>query len=231
MCISGQFENLPQADLLLYSPDGGLPTIDTLHILRGRFSYEARLEGSDAYTFVILYPNFSTLAFRARSGSDVRIRGDALSLSQVSVEGADSVLPSSPTPTAKPLSIGKKLPQSGIIKHRPGTYLLVAFWANWKHGSIVAQNNTRQALNDHPDLHAFTYSLDLEPQRGHAAEEPTDTARWRTYCDYTGWGGPLLARMGIRNLPYYILVGPDGRILALGTDYNQDIKAEVQKLP
>ena len=230
MRIRGEFENLPQADLLLYSPDGGLSVIDTLHILRGKFDYQTRVEGSDTYTFVIVYPNFSTLAFQAHSGSDVRIKGDALSLNKVNVEGADSVIPSETQRAKKPLSIGKKLPQSGIIKHRKGTYLLIAFSANWKNGGNFVNYLLRTSLDEHRNLQAFTYSLELEPREARN-EEPIDTTRWHTYCDYNGWGGPLLTRLGIRNIPYYILVGPDGRILALGPDFNQDIKSELQKIP
>lgn len=229
--IRGQFENLPQADLLLYSPDGGLSTIDTLHILRGRFDYQTKVEGDDPYTFVILYPNFSTLAFQAHSGCDVRIKGDALSLSQVSVEGADSVLPSGRQVAPRPLKVGSRLPRSGIVKHQRGTYLLMTFWADWKHGSNIVNYNTRTALNEHPDLRAFSYSLDLEPRNTRFAESIPDSMRWRTYCDYTGWGGPLLTRLGIRNIPYYILVGPDGKVLAMGSDYNQSIKPAMQKIP
>ena len=228
--IRGEFENLPQADLLLYSPDGGMSVIDTLHILRGKFDYQTRVEGTETYTFVIVYPNFSTLGFQAHSGSDVRIKGDALSLNKVIVEGADSVIPSEIKKAKNPLSIGKKLPQSEIIKHRKGTYLLIAFFADWKNGGSYVNHLLRTSLNENHNLHAFSYSLNLQPSKVRD-EEPVDSTRWHTYCDYNGWGGPLLSRLGIRNIPYFILVGPEGRILALGPDFYQDIKSELQKIP
>ena len=229
--IRGEFENLPQADLLLYSPDGGIMSIDTLHILKGRFEYETRPEDGEPHTYVIIYPNFSTLSFMARSGSDIRIEGDALSLSQVKVEGADSLVSDEPRRGKSPLAIGKKLPKSSIIKQKAGHYLFIGFWADWKHGSNAVNYNTRLALRQHPDsLTAFTYSLDLQP-----AERPTndyfeDSLRWRTYCDYQGWGGPLVSKLGIRNIPYMILLDPKGTVIAMGCDFNRDISPALQKI-
>ena len=222
--IRGKFENLPQADLLLYSPDGGLENIDTLHIMKGQFEYQTRINGGP-YTYVIVYPNFSTLGFQAHSGSDIRIKGDALSLSQVHVEGADSILTQEVKSDKKPLSIGKKLPKSKLIHHKNGTYLLIAFWANWRIGGNNINHNIRQALDAHPDsLYAFTYCLDINPENNKIAESIEDTTRWHTYCDYTGWNSALLTKYGIRNIPYFILAGPKGTILAMGSDYNRDIK-------
>lgn len=229
--IRGEFENLPQADLLLYSPDGGIMSIDTLHIVKGSFDYETRPEDGEPHTYVIIYPNFTTLSFIARSGSDIRIEGDALSLSKVKVEGADSLVRDEAHRGKSPLAIGKKMPQSNIIKQKPGHYLLISFWAEWKHGSNVVNYNTRLALREHPDsLTAFTYSLDMQRAERPMNDYYEDSLRWRTYCDYQGWGGPLLSKLGIRNIPYMILLNPKGTIIAMGSDYNRDISPTMQKI-
>jgi len=230
--ISGQFENLPQADLLLYSPDGAMSSIDTLHIVKGKFDYQTPLPDDGSHTFVVIYPNFSTLSFMARAGQQVRIEGDALSLGNVTVEGADSILPKQTAVTKKsPLAVGKKFPKNKIIRHEPGTYLLVSFWADWKYGSSTVNYNTRRALTDCPDsLQAFTYSLDIDPAATERRRtERSDTLRWKTYCDHRGWQGPLLAKLGIRNIPLMVLVGPDGNIVAMGSEYNKDIKPHLPK--
>ena len=239
--IRGKFDNLPQADLLIYSPDGGLSSIDTLHIMKGKFDYTTPLD-KDVHTFVVVYPNFSTLSFMAHEGTEVRINGDALSLLEVKVEGADSVLPQVKHEGRNPVKIGKKLPKSKIIKQKPGTYLLIAFAAEWKHGSASGMNYyIRQALREKKDsLHAFTYMLDLESKvinkeneedkRKLTEEEKQDTARWHTYCDYSGWSGPLLSKLGIRNIPYMILLDPSGKVVAMGNDYNKNIKPEIEKI-
>ena len=229
--IRGQFENLPQADLLLYSTDGGLNTIDTLHIVKGKFDYLTHAEGIEPYTYTIVYPNFMTLSFLARPGADVRIKGDAQSLSQVSVEGADSVLPAERRTGKNPLAVGKRLPKSKLVKPDSKNYLLINFWAEWKHGSSTVNYYTRRALEEHPDsLRAFSYSLDVSPKMGRMTEHISDSLRWKTYCDYTGWSGILLAQYGIRNIPFMILVSPQGKILAMGSDYIRDIKPEMEKV-
>ena len=234
--IRGSFDNLPQADLLLYSPDGGLSVVDTIHILKGRFDYSARVEESaEPYTYVIVYPNFTTLSFLARSGADVRVKGDALSLNQVVVEGADSVLRDTLRQGYQPLAVGRRLPSSSLVpgrtKRKKGQWLLVCFWASWKHGSSVVNYYTRQALREHPDsLCAFTYSLDVVPGAESIRETIEDSTRWQTYCDYTGWSGALVSKYGVRNLPFMVLVNAGDTIVALGSDYNKDIKPSVQEI-
>ncbi len=228
--ISGKFENLPQADLLLYSPDGGMLTIDTLHIVKGHFDYSLRLADSESHTFVVLYPNFRTLAFMAHEGQEVKIKGDALQLDEVRVEGADSVLPEEKLPEKQSIVVGKRLPKNNLIPHANKHYLLIGFWANWKNNGQQVNYNVRSALRDHPDsLHAFTYSLDVEPPRNQRTEA-IDSTVWRTYCDYRGWDSPLLSKLKIRNIPWMILLSPDGIVLASGGKYHEDILPALRKI-
>lgn len=228
--ISGEYENLPQADLLLFSPDGGLSTIDTLHVVRGKFQYETSVtDPNEAYTWVILYPNFSTLRFIAHSGTEVKIKGDAFSLGNEHVEGADSILPIETHKGRQPLKVGSPLPKNNIVKMQKGRWMLVSFWADWKHGSSTASYFTRQAMQQYPDsLSALTYSLNLEKKQ--QTESIDDTLHWHTYCDYRGWASPLVNKFGIRNLPWFILLNPKGRIEATGSDYNRDIKPSLQHI-
>lgn len=83
--IRGEYQHLDQADLLLYSTDGGIEWVDTLHIRQGEFQFVTTLT-QDA-TFHILYPNNDELVFWAHSGDDVVIDGDAQDLSRVKVKG------------------------------------------------------------------------------------------------------------------------------------------------
>lgn len=83
--ITGEFENLDQGSFLIYSPDGGLAHVDTLHLKGGRFDYRTALR--DSATFTIVYPNYSTLTIFAHSGEVIEIAGDALQLNAVKVSG------------------------------------------------------------------------------------------------------------------------------------------------
>lgn len=229
--IRGEFQNLPQADLLLYSPDGGLMSIDTLHIVKGRFDYKARVPHGEQFTYVIIYPNYMTLSFLAHGGTEVRIQGDALSLGKEVVEGADSVIPPTPRVGKSPLKVGGRLPKNTVIPAHKGKYLLINFWAEWRNGASSVTHQTRQALSEHRDsLHVFTYSLDVDPKRERLPETIKDSTRWDYHCDYLGWASPLLSRMGIRNIPYHILLDPRGRIRAMGNDFSRDIKPEIAKI-
>ena len=230
--VRGEFQNLPQADLLIYSPDGVIPTIDTLHIVKGKFDYQTPLPDDESYSFVIIYPNFMTLSFMAHRDSEVRIEGDALSLGNEKVTGADSLLTSKVIRGKSPLTVGKRLPQTDVFSLRKGTYTLVSFSANWRHGAGNTNYFIRHALETCPDsLRAFTYSLDVTPDDYRRFRKSvSDTLRWTSYCDYRAWAGLTLSRLGIRNIPYWILVGPDAKVLAKGGDFNRDIKPEMNKI-
>lgn len=83
--IRGEYQHLDQAEFLLYSTDGGLEGVDTLHIRHAEFEYQTTLN-RDA-TFRILYPNKDELILWAHSGDDIVIEGDAQNLSKVKVSG------------------------------------------------------------------------------------------------------------------------------------------------
>ena len=55
---------MEQAELYLYSPDGGLDHLDTLHVVGGKFSWQHPL-GADA-TFFIVYPNTGGVCLSGR---------------------------------------------------------------------------------------------------------------------------------------------------------------------
>lgn len=83
--LKGNFAHLEQGEFLLYSTDGGLDIIDTLHLVDGKFDYTTKLH--DEATYHILYPNFSELVVFGHSGGIVNIKGDARSLNEVEVHG------------------------------------------------------------------------------------------------------------------------------------------------
>ncbi|MBR4758101.1 MAG: DUF4369 domain-containing protein [Bacteroidaceae bacterium] len=230
--IRGEFDNLPQADLLLYSPDGGIGTIvDTLHIKKGKFDYRTAVDG-EQHTYVIIYPNYMTLSFQAHSGADVKIKGDAFSLAQVKVEGADAVLKEERGKSSDPVAIGKKLPKSKIVKHDGKHYLLLGFWADWKYGSNeIVGNAIRTTLREYSDsVRAFSYSLNLESKARNTISFTEDSTLCQTYCDHKGWKGELLVKYGIRNIPQMILVNPEGIVVAKGNDYRKDIYPTLKKI-
>lgn len=82
----GEYRGLPQADFLLISTDGGLTTVDTLHILQERF--EHTIYQNDDATYNIIYPgNTLQLKLWAHTGDDIRIDGSQDDLWHVVVNG------------------------------------------------------------------------------------------------------------------------------------------------
>lgn len=83
--IKGSFTRMETADLFIYSPDGGLDCLDTLHVEGGSFSWSAPLY-ADA-TFYIVFPNMSEQVVFASPGDGIKIEGDGNQLKSIKVSG------------------------------------------------------------------------------------------------------------------------------------------------
>ena len=111
--------------------------------------------------------------------------------------------------------------------------LLIAFWSSWKSGSqsaIFRSRKLRRELKGRgKSLELISYSLDGNEKALSRLEE-RDSIDWASYCDYLCLSSPLVQQWGIRELPYVILVTPDGRIAAMGSDWSRDIAPAADKL-
>ena len=112
-------------------------------------------------------------------------------------------------------------------------HLLIAFWASWKGGSQSAIYRSRRLRRElkarGKDIELISYSLDAN-ERLLARNEERDTVDWPSYCDFQCFASPLAQKWGIRDLPYIILVTPDGRIAASGSDWLKDIQPVADEL-
>jgi hypothetical protein len=111
--------------------------------------------------------------------------------------------------------------------------LLIAFWASWKSGSKSAVFRSRKLRKElkskGKDIELISYSLDIN-EKVLTRNEERDSIDWPSYCDYLSFSSPLVQQWGIRELPYIILVTPDGRIAAMGSDWMKDIDPAIEKL-
>jgi len=111
--------------------------------------------------------------------------------------------------------------------------LLIAFWASWKSGSLNAlyrSRRLRRELKDKgKDIELISYSLDADEKRLFSLEK-RDSIDYPIYCDFQCLSSPLAQKWGIRELPYFILVNKDGRIIAAGPEWNKDIEKAVEDL-
>ncbi|MBO4641366.1 MAG: DUF4369 domain-containing protein [Bacteroidaceae bacterium] len=314
--LQGNFAHLEQGEFLIYSLDGGLNKVDSLHVRDGKFEYVTKLDGKATYH--ILYPNYSELVIFGHSGGVVKIKGDAQNLNGVEVKGdkdnetytqfrkeiseksekevqdiARNYILSNPTldmsqyllgryfilsdlatqeetkeiydsllralPEDVSLSLladdvkskgmtleGRKMPDFKLetremmkdstghkivsLADYKGKYLLMVFWANWKSGSQSALFHARHLRRDsHGKVEPLSYSLEVD-NRQLTEIEKRDSVNYASFCDFRCWSSPLVRQLGIRDLPYYILVGPDQKIIASGTDWLKEIEPKTKDL-
>jgi hypothetical protein len=114
-----------------------------------------------------------------------------------------------------------------------GNYLLISFWASWKSGSQSALYRTRRFRREMKGkglkLDAISYSLDTELPSLKRIEE-NDSVDYHSYCDFLSFNSPLVQKWGICDLPFFVLVSPESKIIASGSDWQRDIEPQVQKL-
>lgn len=111
-----------------------------------------------------------------------------------------------------------------------GRPLLVNFWASWENRGANDMFRIKRLLRDNKGkIQGMSVSLDLE-EKGIKGIERRDSVWWPSCCDFQGWNGSLVKLFAIRSVPYYILTGADGKIVAVGESYDKDIMPELDKL-
>lgn len=83
--IKGEIKGLT-ADLTMYSRDGVVQGIDTLHVRQGKIDWSCKYE-KEGGCLTIVYPTYSTLTVFCNSGDVILIEGDAKQLGSVKVKG------------------------------------------------------------------------------------------------------------------------------------------------
>ena len=114
-----------------------------------------------------------------------------------------------------------------------GKLLLISFWASWKGGSQSALYRARRLRHElkakGKNIELISYSLDASEKVLSRIEE-RDTIDYPSFCDFQTLASPLVQQWGIKELPYIILVTPDGRIAASGSNWMNDIAPVANEL-
>ncbi|MBQ8046601.1 MAG: AhpC/TSA family protein [Prevotella sp.] len=84
--MEGKFAQLNQGEFYLYSPDGAIEGIDTIHLQNGRFSYSVNCSRNSI--LVIVFPNYSEQPVFAEPGKTVSVKGEASHLKEMRVTGS-----------------------------------------------------------------------------------------------------------------------------------------------
>ena len=110
-----------------------------------------------------------------------------------------------------------------------GRHLLLVVWAGWQSTNNNVFFNVRR-LKDQgrlSNMDVLTISLDNDHNLLQAGMNTND---WPTIADLKGWHNPYIKKLGIRSVPYSILVDPQGKIVAASSNFSRDIQPELDRL-
>ena len=292
--LKGKFTNLQQADFYVYSTDGTLQNLDTIHVLDGQFDWERQM--NDEATLIVVYPNFSEQVIFAKGGDVIKMKGDANQLRQTEITGSKDNeeltqfrlqhISSTPLQLTQAMQeyvklnpdtrveiylqrqltlnksqlsrmrIGEQLPQISLppdpehadedtifisyssrkepkaLQHKP---LIIVFWATWSGQSHSFNTRTRELLTRtaHADstsnVKAISISLDVD-MRSYDTFLKRDTVDWIARCYRMAWHTPVVEQLGLKNIPFAVLVDSRRRVVALGSDWDKDIKPAIDRM-
>lgn len=137
------------------------------------------------------------------------------------------------------LKKGETLPPFSLVTRKgdtitadslKGRYTLMAFWANWRGGTGTMNSRIRRLRRQTANkLECISYNLDVGDNVLNYIER-TDTVTWHSYCDQKAFQSDLVSRLGIRDIPYYILTDTTARIITAGKDWQKDIEPALAEI-
>lgn len=268
--IKGEIKGL-NADLTMYSRDGVIQGIDTLHVIKGKIDWTCPYN-KEGGSLTIVYPTYSTLTVFCNSGDVIVMEGDAKQLGATKVSGnadndaytllrqklssledskKDSLIeefvnthPESSVTrmlqleklaTRQPLalSIGEMLPEFSVVTRKGdtinndslrGKFSLLVFWANWRGGTGTMNTRIRRLRRQaQRPLVCLSYNLDVNSSALDYIER-TDSITWHSYNNKDLFMAELPSRLGVRDIPYYVLTDTTNRIIASGSDWKNDME-------
>lgn len=85
--IDARFSQIDQGQFYIYSPDELIEGIDTVQLMRGRFTYS--LNTKRPGILVVVFPNYSEQPIFVEPGKEVKVKGDVTHLKEMRVTGTD----------------------------------------------------------------------------------------------------------------------------------------------
>lgn len=111
-----------------------------------------------------------------------------------------------------------------------GKPLLINFWASWDSESSAMMFRIKRWKRNNPDkMNFLSISLDVN-KKAFDNIERIDSVTWQSYCDFESWNSSAVQQFDIPNIPYCILLDEDGKVKAVGANYDEDIKPELKKI-
>lgn len=95
-------------------------------------------------------------------------------------------------------------------------YILLTFWASWTNDRAQTTAQLRQlyqAFHTNPKFVMINVSLDTDKNDWKQSIKQ-DRLEGIQVCDFNGFNSPIVTQYGIKNIPAFFLIAPDGIILA-----------------
>ncbi|MGN7824209.1 redoxin family protein [Chitinophaga sp. 22536] len=111
-----------------------------------------------------------------------------------------------------------------------GKYVFLDFWASWC-GPCKPQIPYLKAANDKykdKNFSMIAVSLDSKKEAWVNAVEKHGI-NWTNVCSMKGWADETIASYGASYIPFNVLIGPDGKVLAMGL-YGEDVEKKLAEI-
>ncbi len=132
--------------------------------------------------------------------------------------------------TPPPISVTDMEGKKWDWKAFSGKAVLVYVWATWKPSSLKPLDSLVKIYKKyHPKgFEILGVSLDKPASEAEAYVKKRKLP-WIHACDGKGWLGSLVKTFAVKEIPFSILIGPDGRVAGLGL-YGKDLEARLQDI-
>ncbi len=111
-----------------------------------------------------------------------------------------------------------------------GKYSLLAFWANWRGGTGTLNMRIRRLRRQaRQPLECISYNMDVNATILNYIER-NDSITWHSYADRKAFQSDLASRLGVRDLPFYVLADTACCIIAAGNNWQKDIEPHLGRI-
>lgn len=96
-----------------------------------------------------------------------------------------------------------------------GQYVLLSFWASWSHLSMEENATLKKAMKRYGNENFSIVQVSMDEQREAWTKQiEEDELDWIQLSDLKRWDSPLVELYGIERIPYNLIIGPSGKVLA-----------------